>query len=72
MGVEQFLELAAQFGPLGLLIAYLIWDKGQMDKKWRSLEERRLDQDQSRTEADKAMAVALNALTIVIQGRANV
>lgn len=70
--MEHFLELAGQYGPLGLLIAYLVWDKGQMDKKWRTLEDRRLQQDEARTEADKAMAVALNALTIVIQGRPSV
>ena len=67
--MNEALSLAGQFGPMGMFVAYLIWDRERMDKKWREHEEARLKQDAVRAEADKAMAVALNALSIVIQGR---
>ena len=66
------LSLAGQFGPMGLLVAYIIWDKQRTDTKWRDHEAARLKQDAARVEADKAMAQAMTALSIVIQGRPHV
>lgn len=77
--MDSILELAKQFGPLGLLIAFLMYkdraDRAATDKldATKGVErarqsEARLAQDRERLEADKALAAALAALTAVIQG----
>jgi hypothetical protein len=60
MAVPDILQLAGQFGPMGLLVAYLIWRE-------RSFEAKRMAYDQARLDADKALAASLGALTAVIQ-----
>jgi len=60
MAVPEMLQLAGQFGPMGLLVAYLIWRE-------RSSEAKRMAYDQARLDADKALAASLGALTAVIQ-----
>lgn len=70
--ISEALSLAGQFGPMGLLVGYLIWDKQRTDAKWREHEGERLKQDKARVDADKAMAQAMTALSIVIQGRPHV
>ena len=60
MAVPDMLQLAGQFGPMGLLVAYLIWRE-------RSFEGKRMAYDQARLDADKALAASLGALTAVIQ-----
>jgi hypothetical protein len=49
-----------QFGPLGLMIGYLIWEKTRGDDTRKQI-------DRDRTESDKALASALSALTVTIQ-----
>jgi hypothetical protein len=56
-------ELAQQFGPTGLIIGYLVWDRLTNVKE-------RLGFDRERLEADKALAASLAALTTVIRGHA--
>ncbi len=56
-------ELAAQFGPSGMIIGYLVWDRLTTVKE-------RLAFDRERLDADKALAASLAALTTVIRGRA--
>lgn len=53
-------NLFGQFGPMGLFVAYLIWDRS-------SGRTEQLQRDKDRSEADKALATALGALTAVIQ-----
>ena len=60
MGIEQFLSLAGQFGTMGLMVAYLIFREQRESSE-------RLKHDTARTEADKALASSLGALTAVIQ-----
>ena len=48
-------------GPVGAFAAFLIWDR-RVDRA------ERLKVDQSRADADKALAASLAALTTVIQG----
>lgn len=55
-------ELAQQFGPTGLIIGYLVWDRLTNVKE-------RLSFDRERLEADKAMTAALAGLKTVIEGR---
>lgn len=66
MGAGELLGLAGQFGPLGLMLGYVIWDKNQIATKSRELEERRLESDQKRIEADRGTALAMQGLTIAI------
>lgn len=67
MDISAALQLAGQFGPMGLLVAYVIWDKSRLDAKWREHEDKRLKADEARTEADKGLALALQALTLAIK-----
>lgn len=67
MNPVDALGLAGQFGPMGLMVAYLIWEKSRTEAKWREHEALRLKQDEARTEADKGLALALQALTIAIR-----
>ncbi len=46
------------FGPTGLMILYLVWDKSQQ----RAV-------DLARAESDKAIAASLAALTVVVQAK---
>lgn len=71
--------LATQWGPMGLLVAFLIWrdwrdararealDKEKGEQRARA-EERRHAYDRERLECDRATAQVLGALTAVIQG----
>jgi len=52
----EALAIFGQFGPMGLMVAYLIWEKRANSEK-----------EKERTEADKAIAAALSALTVTIQ-----
>lgn len=50
-------QLAAQFGPMGLLVGYLIWREQRRDKI-----------DTARIEADVEMARAINTLSVKLDG----
>lgn len=52
--------LMGQFGPLGLMIGYLVYSDSRKDTA-------RAQIDKERTESDKALAAALSALTVTIQ-----
>lgn len=68
MGVSEVLSLAAEWGPMGLLVAYLMWRDHREDKH----EEKRIAADAARSEADLAIARAMTGLSYVIQGRVHV
>jgi hypothetical protein len=51
----ELLAIFAQFGPLGLLIAYLVWDKNEQRKV-----------DRERSQSDISLTQALTALTVTI------
>ena len=55
MGTDIIASLI-QSGPLGVLVAYLIWH-----------ETRSINIQKERTESDKALAAALSGLTVTIQ-----
>lgn len=52
-------ELAQNFGPTGLIIGYLVWDRLTTQKE-------RMAFDRARLEADKSLAASLAALTVAI------
>ena len=65
MGIDQVVVLAGQFGPMGLLVAYLIWRESGERKDRRELKEADIA-------AREKLAVSLNTLSMVIQGKPHV
>jgi hypothetical protein len=63
----ELMAIFAQFGPLGLMIGYLMWRETVANGKREALEKERLEVQRERTESDKALAMALTALTVTIQ-----
>lgn len=61
MGVVDLLKLAGDFGPMGLMVAYLIW-RDTRDDKLRCAENETRDK----------LAGALAVLTQIIQARGHV
>ena len=57
---NEIWALLGQFGPLGLMIAYLVWKDTRKDDARQVI-------DKERVESDKALAAALSALTVTIQ-----
>jgi hypothetical protein len=57
MGAGELLTLAGQFGPMGLMIGYMVW---------RETAERALQKE--RIETDKAIATAMTLLSARIEG----
>lgn len=57
MDAGGFLQLAGQFGPMGLMVGYLVW---------RELRTEKLAKD--RIEADKALATSLALLEATVKG----
>ncbi|EQB12671.1 hypothetical protein [Sphingobium lactosutens] len=56
----EFITAFGQFGPLGLMIAYLVWRE-------KTVADQRTQIDEKRVEADKVLASALTALTVTVQ-----
>lgn len=56
----EFVDAFGQFGPLGLMIAYLVWRE-------KTIADERRATDLARIEADKALAASLAGLTTTIQ-----
>lgn len=63
----ELLAAFGQFGPLGLVIGYLIWREKAGAEKRGDIERARAESDKVRADADKALAGALAALTVMIQ-----
>lgn len=72
MSIDQLLALAAQFGPMGLLVAYLIWREGCDRKERREQAVERARIDEADISAREKLASSLTALSMVIQGRPHV
>ena len=56
----EILQALSGFGPSALFVAFLIWDR-------TNLRQERIDADNKRSEADKALAASLTALTTTMQ-----
>lgn len=80
--VVSLFTALSNFGALGVLVAFLIWrdhcatrDKLAMEKehagKLMLLEERKLNMDRERLNADKELTAVLATLTATIQARWN-
>lgn len=66
----EVLAILSQFGFPGLLIGYLIWREGTQAKSSSELERVRSEESRLKSEADKALATSLSALTVMIQNLA--
>lgn len=55
-------HLASQFGPTGLIIGFLVWNKLTIEKD-------RMNLDRERVEADKQLAASLAALKTAFEMR---
>ena len=69
MGAGDVLQIAGQFGPMGLLVAYLIWSEMRRDKQRAAelAEQAQIDRDD--ISSREKLASSLTALSMVIQGR---
>ena len=56
-------------GPLGLIIAWMMWERRQDKADRKELEQKRLDHDERRLAADLRMIAALTALTLKVTGQ---
>lgn len=63
----EILTMFSQFGFPGLLIGYLIWRESTQAKEKAELERVRSEEGKLKSEADKALATSLSALTVTIQ-----
>lgn len=60
MTIDQFIALGQSFGPLGLMIGYLVWRE-------KVGAEKRGEIEKARAASDIELAKALTALTVTIQ-----
>lgn len=72
MSIDQLLALAAQFGPMGLLVAYLIWRESCDRKERKEQGGARAERDERDIASREKLASSLTALSMVIQGRPHV
>ena len=68
MDAGALLQLAGQFGPLGLFVGYLIWRELRTEKAAREREAAAAELAEKRIEADKGLATALALLRATIEG----
>ena len=64
------IALFSQFGFPGVLIGYLIYRDGQQAKEKAELQKLQSEETKLKSEADKALATSLAALTVMIQNLA--
>lgn len=72
IGAADFAHLAAQWGPMGLLVGYLIYTDQQKAKQRTADKAERISIDKETNQERAALTTALTMLTAVIQaGRSN-
>lgn len=72
MGVSEVIQLAGQFGAMGLFVAYLIWRETADRRERREIADARAEIDKADIIAREKQAAAFSALAMVIQGRPHV
>ena len=68
MGAADVVMLAGQFGPMGLMVGYLVWDRHAERKHLTDNEDKNRELSRERIRADLEMARSLALLTAMIQG----
>lgn len=69
MDIAGLLQLAGDFGQMGLFVAYLVWRESRDDKRRASEVAERNKLHEADIAARERHAVAFNALATVIEGR---
>lgn len=72
MGLNEILSLAGQYGANGLFVAYLIWRESAERRERRDQATARIELEKAEIASRERLASSLTALSMVIQGRANV
>lgn len=72
MGMGEFLSILGNFGPIGIMVAYLINREREERRERKEEAERRATIEKLDIQSRENLAVALNALSTIIQGRGNV
>lgn len=67
MSPEHFIALGQAFGPMGLMVAYLVWREKAGAEKRGDIERERAESEKARAASDIELARALTALTVTIQ-----
>ena len=67
LDLAQWTGLVGDFGPLGLMIVYLVWRENKAAEAQTQREKDAREVMRERIEADKALAASLGALTAVVQ-----
>jgi hypothetical protein len=70
MTISQVLALAGQFGPMGLMVSYLIWRETMDRKDARDKAGKEHELAKERINADLELARAMTLLTVTIRGAA--
>lgn len=63
MSFGDIMKLAAEFGPSGVIIGYLMWERYSRDRREEKKDEQRGTIEKERIEADLEMARALTLLS---------
>lgn len=63
----ELLNVAGQFGPMGILVLFLYFEKKAEREHRREVEEEKTKAEFARASSDKEIATALAALTVTIQ-----
>lgn len=67
MMTPELVTAFGNFGPMGLLVMFLYFEKKAEREHRREVEEEKTKADLARASADKEIATALAALTVTIQ-----
>lgn len=68
VGAGEIITLAGQFGPMGLIVAYLIWRESAERKDGRDEAEKNRELASKRIETDIELARSFLLLTETIKG----
>lgn len=68
MGTADVLTLAGQFGPMGLMVGYLVWRESKEREAVRAKIEKEHELAKEKIEADLELARAMTLLTVTIRG----
>lgn len=63
----ELLNVAGQFGPMGILVLFLYFEKKAEREQRREVELARAEGEKARAVSDKELATALTALTVTVQ-----
>ncbi|MFN3819958.1 hypothetical protein [Blastomonas sp.] len=63
----ELIAMFGQFGPLGLMIGYLVWRENKVAAQIAERDLARAKADEARAESDKALSGSLSAVAVTVQ-----